>query len=547
MTHARDAPPTTREVVHTLESGHLDEIEAVFDSLWFDLPDRFADEVLRAMMHLPPVVIDQRPRLAHLSLLAQMRMSHAGGDEEGMARVLQLYDRAGLRYAKRLNDFSRLQDLLAAGTAAVIAHRRRREYETSEKIGNWTDARTANASPRSMLPWTAADPGTRPGWLNAQRGITAMLAGAADVAITLLTRAREEAGDEPHAHYARLVAASHLALLSALHGHHDLAREHLGCLEHAPPFPEWTAEAQVGAEMIARAQIAIDEADPDTALRLLTTLRRSAPHLRELWGFLAFTRASYQAHYGEPLRGLRELDEARLLHGMIEPDLDTITGRLILKAEAKLLLRAGGARRVIHLAHAHDREDAVWFVSQHAWAHLTVGETHEAIRLASTALQGSRLPPADALDLHVVLAVANLRAGREDRARTWFQRALRQRATPKHAAPFLAMRPQERETLTQLTGAPNVLPDIAAPASNAPKIVLATPLSPRERAVLEALGEGYTAESAAAKFSVSVNTVRTQIRNIYRKLGVSSRRELVTTAHELGLFHTQSPTDQPGA
>ncbi|MFF2832341.1 LuxR C-terminal-related transcriptional regulator [Cellulosimicrobium cellulans] len=518
----------------------------MFDALWYDLPDRFADEVLNAVERLPPVVLDQRPRLTHLALLARQRTSHVNDDERGLARVLQLYDRAGLRYGKRLHAFSRLSDRVAAGTAAVVAHRHRRDYASSERIGAWTDAHAAHSSVRSALPWTAAGPDARPGWLNAQRGITATLAGATDAAITLLNRANDEAGDEPHAHYARLSATSHLALLSALRGHHDLARQHLGTLEHATPFPDWTAGAHAGGETLARAQIAINEADPTTALRLLSPLRRAISRPGELWAFHAFIRASYQAHYGEPLRGLRELDEARQLHGMVEPDASTLAGRLVLRAEAKLHLRAGGASRVIQLAHDQSDDDAEWLAGHHAWAHLAVGEIDEAIRLASATLHGSWLPPSDAIELHVVLAVAHLRAGREDRARTWFQRALRLRATPRHAAPFLALRPQERETLTQLAGVPSVLPGSTTTAGhNVPTVTLTTRLSPRERAVLEALSEGSTAESAAERFSVSVNTVRTQIRNIYRKLGVSSRKEAITAAYELGLLTSRRPSPWP--
>jgi len=38
------------------------------------------------------------------------------------------------------------------------------------------------------------------------------------------------------------------------------------------------------------------------------------------------------------------------------------------------------------------------------------------------------------------------------------------------------------------------------------------------------------------ELSVSVTTVRSQIQAIYRKLGVSSRAEAVTQAHQLGLL-----------
>ncbi len=51
-------------------------------------------------------------------------------------------------------------------------------------------------------------------------------------------------------------------------------------------------------------------------------------------------------------------------------------------------------------------------------------------------------------------------------------------------------------------------------------------LTPREADVLELLQEGRTNGEIAHRLSVGVETVRTHARNIYRKLGVSSRGEL---------------------
>jgi DNA-binding NarL/FixJ family response regulator len=51
-------------------------------------------------------------------------------------------------------------------------------------------------------------------------------------------------------------------------------------------------------------------------------------------------------------------------------------------------------------------------------------------------------------------------------------------------------------------------------------------LTPREADVLELLQEGATNAQIAHALSVGVETVRTHARNIYRKLGISSRREL---------------------
>jgi DNA-binding NarL/FixJ family response regulator len=53
-------------------------------------------------------------------------------------------------------------------------------------------------------------------------------------------------------------------------------------------------------------------------------------------------------------------------------------------------------------------------------------------------------------------------------------------------------------------------------------------LSSREREVFQNLLEGRTNKEIAAKLFVSVNTVRTHNRNIYSKLGLKNRLELIT-------------------
>jgi DNA-binding NarL/FixJ family response regulator len=51
-------------------------------------------------------------------------------------------------------------------------------------------------------------------------------------------------------------------------------------------------------------------------------------------------------------------------------------------------------------------------------------------------------------------------------------------------------------------------------------------LTPREADVLELLQDGATNAQIAHTLSIGVETVRTHARNIYRKLGISSRRDL---------------------
>jgi DNA-binding CsgD family transcriptional regulator len=52
-------------------------------------------------------------------------------------------------------------------------------------------------------------------------------------------------------------------------------------------------------------------------------------------------------------------------------------------------------------------------------------------------------------------------------------------------------------------------------------------LSRREHQVARLLGDGYTIVNAAAILGLTENTVRTYVRRLYRKLGVSTRTDLV--------------------
>jgi len=74
----------------------------------------------------------------------------------------------------------------------------------------------------------------------------------------------------------------------------------------------------------------------------------------------------------------------------------------------------------------------------------------------------------------------------------------------------------------------HVLPRSAALAGSTSSLGLegSDLLTPREADVLELLQEGVTNAQLAHSLSIGIETVRTHARNIYRKLGISSRRDL---------------------
>jgi len=77
-----------------------------------------------------------------------------------------------------------------------------------------------------------------------------------------------------------------------------------------------------------------------------------------------------------------------------------------------------------------------------------------------------------------------------------------------------------------LDGVPDVFPSPSG----------VVPLTPRECVVLDTLNRMGTVESTAERLFVSANTVKSQLRSIYRKLGVSSRDEALAIARERGIL-----------
>ena len=71
----------------------------------------------------------------------------------------------------------------------------------------------------------------------------------------------------------------------------------------------------------------------------------------------------------------------------------------------------------------------------------------------------------------------------------------------------------------------------AAVAAPPPAVIL----TPREREVLVALASPDSLAQIAARLHVSVNTIKSQVRSLYRRMGVSSRHEAIAEATRLGL------------
>ena len=75
-----------------------------------------------------------------------------------------------------------------------------------------------------------------------------------------------------------------------------------------------------------------------------------------------------------------------------------------------------------------------------------------------------------------------------------------------------------------------------APVPGPSAIVVVESLTEREREVLRHVSEMLNTAEVASEMYISVNTVKTHLKSIYRKLAATHRREAVLRAQHLGLI-----------
>jgi LuxR family maltose regulon positive regulatory protein len=179
---------------------------------------------------------------------------------------------------------------------------------------------------------------------------------------------------------------------------------------------------------------------------------------------------------------------------------------------------------------------------------LAAGDPRGAAHAARSALDGAVAwaDPATAIEIRVVGAVAEHRRGDDDAALELMEQALALAEPQQDLAPFLSVGPALRELLVRriragtahrsLAGELGELLDPRMTHSEDRRSAMALEsLSRREQVVLRYLPTTLSKAEIASEMSVSVNTVKTHMKNIYRKLDVTDRAQAVRRARTLHL------------
>ena len=96
--------------------------------------------------------------------------------------------------------------------------------------------------------------------------------------------------------------------------------------------------------------------------------------------------------------------------------------------------------------------------------------------------------------------------------------------------------PQLGAYVQELLDAVTPLSESRIPGTRSAVSTLIEPLSERELEVLRLLSSSLSSTEMAAELSISVNTLRRHLKNIYAKLDAHSRYEAIARAKEAGLL-----------
>ncbi|MFF6783149.1 LuxR C-terminal-related transcriptional regulator [Streptomyces sp. NPDC012510] len=374
--------------------------------------------------------------------------------------------------------------------------------------------------------------------LRTHLGSARLWAGRLEEARAALSPVADSSGDASTA-LPRADCLGRLALIDCLNGWPDKAeRRAMAALSTAERYglPEPSGS---GLGRLVLAAVAVDRDE----LRLARAHLHAAQHIRpptrdpvtEAGLALATTRLLL-AH-GDTRAALRAAEHA-VAADAVSPWAQGHTALAVSAAR----LAEGRPEEAVALLRAVPGDQPVCAV-QEARAHLAAGRPLAAIDLLGGLRPPSRLGPAVTVRALLVRAEAATAVGDPATARRLVARALHEARAERLRRPFAEAGGWLRPLLDAppLRGLATGWLTPGPPQNTAPPLAEGRPpvveeLSGRERDVLRLLDRMLSTEEIAADLCLSVNTVKTHLKSVFRKLAVNRRADAVRRARELRLL-----------
>jgi LuxR family maltose regulon positive regulatory protein len=421
----------------------------------------------------------------------------------------------------------------------------------SRRIGDLDAAVAAASRAETLLGELTGNHLARHPEIHAQvlagRGAVELWSGDFDQAADTLRSAIAPAS-APGETYERSDCLGYLALAEAMRGRlsHaiELADQAAGAAEnHASGLAEFASPAAT----IALARVHLERNELRQAhgqLRLADGALRIAPD--KLLGAIAYLIAARcQLAEGNTKAAADMLGHAR--QGWSPPR--WLEHRLML-VQSRVCAAAGDIKSAVEAAERAGPQSALDAAVTLAQAWLAAGDTKAAERALAAGVACPDEPPEPVrleewlVDARLGYGVGDgvrgrrsleraLRLGKPERLRlafamerTWIHPVLRRDPELAHAYQDLL---EPRQMTASKIPAPRPDPDHPAP-------IIVEPLSDREREVLRLLSAMLSTAEIGTEMYISVNTVKTHLRSIYRKLSAARRGEAVRRARELNLI-----------
>lgn len=341
--------------------------------------------------------------------------------------------------------------------------------------------------------------------------------------------------------YAAALAAAHddrkalhsIAMLSGIHalnGDMPEARHYVELVRAG----RWDAEVLDGYRgtfyRVGEALLAIEDGDPERALEHVEKFEKHRA-TSEHWMTMAVVEATVALHTGRPVAAMVHLDSVVRSRGREAQSAEA--RHTLSRVRSQLHIALGDPRAADAVLQRDGKADSFETLVERARVALVDGRPAEALRILA---QSAATPSSSRLDLEAVaiecgalLRTTGISAANRDIERLGSRLSERQLRTPIALLP-----PQDATALSSLVS--GFYPALEGGGSVFPDSAAIPVLTSRERVVLRSLASGAPLAEIAADLRVSQNTVKTQLRSIYRKLGVTGRAEAVELAMTANLL-----------
>lgn len=493
-----------------LDAEAYDEVFPFFIKEFSVLSTYRIDDLIRVLNLVPDAVVQAHPALA-----ATLAITLSARESRPSRRVQQLASWVFARQPHAPGTATAVGEFLDL-SAHLGTHRALRCYTESADLCAVLIQRLQQISSAEL-----AEIGTRIYPVLVQVVLTDILDGRLDDA---LVHGEFLNGDR---HVLRSLHATSLAAYShALMGRIPAATTILKTLPEDLPH-NWTRSVGAIGWNMTNALIAIEEGDPVGAQRSLLPLE-SSPSSFEHWAILAWVEGLIGLVEGDLPACYEEYDE--LVEASMGRRTSTWANVNFRAMHADLAHAAGDIARAGSLLKDAPRSTATALST--ARLELTAGHSAAALDLALATRQ-MRHTLRQSAEMWLLAAVASRRLGTENQARQHVKRASRIMNRHQLRTPLAFVPHDEIADLLENCEI-TAHPQMGQPF----KQHLTPSLTQREHLVLQHLSKNVTLASIAHELFVSQNTIKSQLRSIYRKLGVSGRDEAVAVAADLRLLGT---------